>query len=319
MKRKKLNIKEIIKKRIENRHGNYDFIPKTTTMNERDKIRVSGSIGNHVLNNLTLDQTEHNIKTILNAEIPIFEDFFSGKFEKKKNVDYDVIICIPSHNRYLKVLRLINQLYCQTTKYTFKIILLNDGSNDIRYCEFENSDIIYLNNKKPHGRENHWRAYGQLWNETRNFECHAILQMDDDFILCSNFLNIIMDKFFIEKEKNNHVLAIAPHTWSFLKKSITHTIEKEVIDGIGLFDFEFIKKIDFRLNVIYFTSTGVGISAGVWTQIINIFKKNGWYVYRTEHSLVWHDGNDDSKLHGAFRKKRSIYTQNFIDGGLEYD
>src|SRR5690606_17726513 len=46
---------------------------------------------------------------------------------------YDVVICIPSHNRFEKVLRIIDSLYEQKTNHLFKIILLNDGSSDSRY------------------------------------------------------------------------------------------------------------------------------------------------------------------------------------------
>jgi predicted nucleic acid-binding protein len=68
-------------------------------------------------------------------------DYYNRKYIKKKSVDYDVIIVIGSYNRYEKVNRLINQLYTQETKYKYKVILYNDGSNDDNYDNIPNDYI----------------------------------------------------------------------------------------------------------------------------------------------------------------------------------
>lgn len=277
--------------------------PVNVNLLTRNEIR-SG-----VLNNI-------NINNIIN-----FDSIFYGNYNIKTFVNYDVVICIPSHERYKKIKRLISQFYEQESKYSFKIILLNDGSKNNWYNNLIEyfPDIIYLKNEVSNGKINHWYSYNQMWEQLKNIECHAVLQMDDDFILSDNFLDNIMDIFFREKQKNNQVVTIAPHTWSFNKVDKECVFGENVVDGIGLFDIEFIKALNYELRKVYNKSAGMGQSAGVWNQLINIIKNNNCLVYRTEYSLVWHDGNEDSKLHGDFRKKKSIYTQNYINKTMKYD
>lgn len=48
-----------------------------------------------------------------------------GQYKKEASVDFDVVICVTSYERYVKLRRIIQQLYTQETRYTFKFILLN--------------------------------------------------------------------------------------------------------------------------------------------------------------------------------------------------
>lgn len=232
-------------------------------------------------------------------------------------VDYDVVICISSHNRYDKVNRLINQLYAHDKKYLFKIILLNDGSDDERYDILleEFPDIIYIKNEKPNGKVNHWYCYNQMWEYLRNITCHAVLQMDDDFILCNDFLNIILDMFFELKKANDNIIAIAPHLWSFKKESRFESWWKNnhFIDGIGLINYRVIKNMNYEMKPVNVNIVSkIGVPAGAWNQITNAIHNSGGKIFRPENSLVYHDGNDDPQLHADHRingKKWSIYTK----------
>jgi hypothetical protein len=322
--RKKNGIKKTIAKKIEFRHKQLRFINngEQKKMDELDRLRIYGN-GNKPVDArlLTRDEMRYGIKIKDENNIANIGDIFRIPYEKKVFVDYDVVICIPTYDRYDKVMRMINQFYSQKTKYTFKIILLNDGSGDNRYDKIVNDfpELIYIKNDTSNGLEKHWQNYNQMWEHIKKIECHAILDMDDDFILCDKFLTKVLNVFFREKEKNNCILAIAPHTWSFDRVSSIYNFPKNSIDGIGLFDAKFITALNYQLNPIYFKNARIGNSAGVWGQITKILNNNNYFVYRTEYSLVWHDGNEDSKLHGEFRKNKAIYTQNFIDEDRTYD
>ena len=271
-------------------------------------------------NNLSIDhstslsrderRTGHNVQTLLNNSI----------YQIKAFVDYDVVICIPSYNRYEKVKRLISQFYSQTTKYRFKIILLNDGSTDNSYNDLikEFPQITYLSNKTPNGKTMHWYCYNQMWSYLKNIEYYTVLQMDDDFILSKNFLNNILDLYFKLKQENNTILAISPHLWSFNKKS-NHEMwwdKKDFVDGIALIDESVISSMKYemkKVDVVMVSKPGIPVRT--WIQISEAIVKMGGIIYRTQNSLVYHDGNDDSKLHGDVRKKgkNGVYTQKYIE------
>jgi hypothetical protein len=244
----------------------------------------------------------------------------SSGYKRKVFVDYDVVICIPSFNRYKKVKRLISQFYTQPTKYRFKIILLNDGSDDKQYDNLVNEfpKIIYLKNEKPNGKVLHWFCYNQMWNYIKNIECYTVLQMDDDFIISSHFLNTILDLYFEKKEENNSILAISPHLWSFKKKSDFESWwgRKDFIDGIALIDIELIKSMNYEMKPVNATEIAkAGSSAQAWSQVAKQVKNDKGIIFRTSNSLVYHDGNDESKLHGEYRKNNNhgVYTQKYIE------
>jgi len=237
---------------------------------------------------------------------------------KKSVVDYDLVICIPSHNRFDKANRLINQFNSQKTKYTFKIILLNDGSNDKRYDIYESDypNLVYLKNNIPNGKVKHWYCYNQLWEYLKKIETHCVLQTDDDFILCDGFIDKIVDLYFENKNRDGSVVAIAPHLWSFDKVSeYEYWWKTNHVDGIVLLDYNVIKFMGYGMqpvdaNIVKKT----GETVRTWNQIKSGITNIGGKVYRTDVSLVYHDGNNDSKLHSDHRKngKSGVYTQKFI-------
>jgi len=243
---------------------------------------------------------------------------YTGLYQKKTFVDYDVVICIPSHDRYKKVKRLISQFYEQQTKYTFKIVLLNDGSPSHWYDKIPKdfSDITYLKNEKPNGKAMHWHCYNQLWEELKNIECHAVLQMDDDFILSDNFLDTIVDKFFELKETDSAWMAITPHLWSFKKISDFESWWNQTnqVDGIALIDDMIIKKMGYGMQPVDVEAVSKpGMPVRAWVQIARAINGIGGNIYRTENSLVYHDGNEDSKLHGDWRgAEKGVFTQKYV-------
>lgn len=297
--KKRIRLKASILKKIELKNKN--------KMNDRDRLRIFGDGKKPIdITLMTRDEMRHT-------------EIIKDTYNKKAFVDYDVVICIPSYNRYDKVKRLMNQFFEQKTKYTFKIVLLNDGSTDIRYNNFndEFTDIQILKNDKPNGKVLHWYCYNQLWETLKIIDCHVILQMDDDFILSDLFLDNIIDLYFKEKENNNKVMGIAPHLWSFNKKSDKESwwSTNNFVDGIALLDDNVIKFMNYEMKPVDAVAVSKpGTPVRAWTQVSQAIKNMNGILYRTNVSLVYHDGNDDSKLHGDLRKdgKGGVYTQKYI-------
>lgn len=293
----------------------YQKMKKGSFSDERMKRRLDNSQRSRKVrkNQVSVDLTNQVNKSINEKKITYRE------YKKKIYVDFDVIICIPSFNRYEKVVRLLKQFYEQDTKYTFKIILLNDGSDDVNYNKIPEqfNNIIYLKNKESNGKINHWYCYNQMWEYVKKYESHAVLQMDDDFILCDSFLDIIIDYFFENKKENDKMRAIGPHLWSFNKNS-----DKEIwwsknnfVDGVALIDSVVLEEINYKLESVNIEKVKkLGVPVGVWNQISNAITNNDGYIIRTKESLVYHDDlNGDSVLHKKFRKKynKIIYTRKF--------
>lgn len=302
--KKKITIKKRIEKKIALNNNKLGFID--SAMNDSDKLRIYGNKNKPA--NVDLFNSRHEMKTYVDAKTNVI-------YRKRVYVDYDVVICIPSNNRYDKVKRLISQFNEQSTKYTFKLILLNDGSNDNRYSKLINDfpEIIYIENIKSNGKLLHWYCYNQMWENLKNIECHVVLQMDDDFIICDNFLDIIVDKYFEQKDIDNNIRGISLHTWSFRKKKIIHESwwsDKNFVDGISLLDFEVIKYMNYQMHPVDEIVNKPGVPVRAWTQINGAVKNMSGYYYRTPESLVYHDGNNDSKLHGDVRINGSgVFSQ----------
>jgi hypothetical protein len=215
---------------------------------------------------------------------------------------------------------LITQFYSQPTKYTFKIILLNDGSSDSSYDTLTDDfpEMIYLKNDTPNGKMLHWYCYSQLWENLRDFEFHTVLQMDDEFILSDNFLNTIIDFFYHLKDGEDNIRAVAPHLWSTSEKCDHEpwwTQHNTFVDGVALIEYTVIEFMAYQMTPVDVTKVGIdGNSALAWAQVGNAIKRMKGIVYRTANSLVYHDGNDDSKLHPNHRNMDGgkVYTQKYI-------
>lgn len=321
----KLNKKVIVRKIVEDKNTTIkkpiskniltEKIEKMP-LNNRRKIRLCGSEKEMVGDNYN----RHEIRIGTNVKNVKPKFLMKEKFIKKDVVDYDVVICIPSHNRYEKVKKLIDQFYNQPSSYSFKLILLNDGSNDDQYDDLIDKfpDMIYIKNKIPNGKIKHWYCYNQMWKNLKDFEFHAILQMDDDFILCDDFLNTIVDLYFEKKEEDNKILAIAPHLYSnkiYCESEYWWVEHNTFIDGIALFDGDVIKYMNYTMNSVNVNRVKrEGSSAMAWAQLDVAMTNMGGHVFRTENSLVYHDDNGESKLHPNHRKSLTgrIYTQKFI-------
>ncbi len=292
-----------VAKAIELRHNKLLFIGNKKNMASKDELRSIRRISPQVTANPEMEFPLDNNDVITNYN----------------TTDIDIVICITSYDRYDKSRRLIKQFYDQPTRYKFKFIFLNDGSSDSRYDDLPNEfeNFFYIKNDRPNGKIKHWYSYSQMWEILKGLNTRTVLELDDDFILCENFLDIIYELYLQEKRKSDKMFGIAPHLWSFNPISILENWwnGNNFIDGIALLDVEIIKKMNYEMvspeiNSLLRVETG----ARTWSQITSMVNKLGGFYYRTPISLVYHDGNEDSKLHPIHRSngKNYVYTQRFV-------
>jgi hypothetical protein len=240
------------------------------------------------------------------------------EYEKKQVVDFDVAICISSFNRYDKVSKLVKQFFEQETRYTFKVFFMNDGSTQKKwqYTELKNKypELIYLKNEKNGGKVDYWKTITNLWSSVKKYETHALCQIDDDFVLCYNFLDTIMDKFFEKKYEDNGYVAFQYHIYEFRTgnskyRNKSNPINLQSLDGGVLYDIRFMEHIDYSIGQTYLDSNLD--SSRVWTIVSDKLRLYGGKVYRFDKSLARHDGNEDSKLNPKIRKVMKMVTLNF--------
>lgn len=312
MAKKDRSIKRIIKKKIQIDNKKVTILDNTKA---REQPKKSLSTPTIMKAAPSLSKKDRFV-TRFGGNLSKFKDY--GKYVKEESVDYDVIITIASYNRFEKIDRILNQLFSQETKYKFKVILLNDGSDDLKYeeLEYKYGDIIYLKNDVPYGKVGYWKTINTIWEKAKQFKTHGIIQLDDDFILCEHFIDRLLDVFFQEKTNNNNYMVFSFHLYNFEKEKPLDewwfNQDEVFVDGGMLLDVQFLKKIDYKLNNIENRVTPK-TSSYTWVRVKEYLEEFGMRVFRTKNSLVWHDGNDDSKHHPTIRPYKRVYTKNFID------
>ncbi|NJO61964.1 MAG: glycosyltransferase family 2 protein [Richelia sp. RM2_1_2] len=257
------------------------------------------------------------------VDIPVvLKDY--GTYVKETEVDFDVVICVTSFERYTKIRRLLRQLFSQKSKYTFKFVLMDDASEDTRYATLQDEfpNMIYLRNKVNGGKENYWRTVNKLWSIGRQYKSHAFLQIDDDFILCNDFLDRLLDEFFIKKEEDNRIMVFSYHIYGYDRDKPQadwwYNGTSIAIDGGTLFDSKFVQLFNYYVDIGH-RHIAAHTSTFFWDTIVKYIREFGVRVYRLPNSLAWHDGNFDSKLNFEARRIKKSYTKRFIDGDDKYN
>ena len=240
-------------------------------------------------------------------------DVFSKEYNKKTVVDYDAVVIISSFDRFKKLCRIFKELHQQESKYKIKIIIYNDGSTDMDYDKIPElyPDVIYLNNEVNNGKHMYWETITTLFKKASEFVSHVVIQIDDDFILCENFIDNLIDKFFESKGIDNRNVGIHYH----IPKGAPQTYwgMNNWVDGGAIFDTEFLLVINNTVDPIS-TNRWKGnpeLSSGVWHQISKKIEYNQLLTYKLKQSLARHDGNTDSKMNTEQRNRSSIHTHNF--------
>jgi hypothetical protein len=192
---------------------------------------------------------------------------------------------------------------------------LNDGSTDERYLKLTTThpNIILLNNAENNGKKKYWASINTLFDETLKVRTNVVIQIDDDYILCDNFLNTLLDKYYDLKKLDPNYMAIALHrTHDFIPSQ--WGLGRNWVDGGTLFDFNFINEIK-KINEVSPArwKYDESLSSGVWYQISAKISNSKLLVYRFDYSLVKHDGNYDSKMNKTQRDVSPIRTWNFLN------
>lgn len=335
MRKEKTNIKKIIKANLNFLQKNVSSVPvlnrkeqpqfktvKPIELNGKEGSTLSKRDSRMAMRNPDTNLFSDRRDQLIDEYRKAYEKIKIGGYERKSDVDYDVIICISSYNRYEKVTKLLSMFYEQESKFTYKIIVLDDKSTDENYLSLNKKfpKVDYYRNKKNNGRKLYWYTVTKLWQYAKGYKSNTILMVDDDFVLCKNFLNTLTDFYYHIKNENNNVIGIAPHLHSYAMNVVQMDwwYNTFSVDGICMFDRNFIASFDYQLEVVTDDELRTEAHAHGWSQIQKKIKADNKMVYKTRHSLVYHDGNDESRLGSENQRKTKAYTYYFNAEGYNY-
>ena len=159
----------------------------------------------------------------------LFDDFYPQEppqFKQKVdyNPSYDLMIIVPVYNTAIFLDKCIQSLLGQKTKYSYKIVFVDDGSTDQSgiildsYNGKENVEIIHKQNSGISGARNY---------ALKNICGRYIMFVDSDDLLADNAIELLMD-VAIEKDAdivegahkeftNDEQIDLREHTESELK------------------------------------------------------------------------------------------------------
>lgn len=293
MKRKKISIKKTIikKNKLPDKSGR---LYNKNIMDDRLKRRIGTK------------------KKIMNTDLVSTKKMIWDN-EIDDEVDYDVVVIIATKDRFDNLYSILDNLYNYETKYSCKIIIINDASEDKQYNNLiEKYPLItYLENDVNYGKCRYWETINKLLDEAKKYKFKYLIQIDDDFELCDSFLDVVVDEYVKHKKNNKKIICLSYHIINNSNKKRWGL--KYWIDGGGLYDYMFFKNIEFKINPINMNRWKVNknISSGVWQQISKKINDYGCVIQKTEKSLVNHLGFSESKMHPEFRKKYTIKTHNY--------
>lgn len=241
-------------------------------------------------NNLIYIKNDVNRRSVLRT----YGNVDVTKFNKSNNidgftvVDYEVVIIIPTINRFENIYNILNDLFTQETFYKFKIIVINDNSNDERYDVLKSffPEITYLTNDINYGKKKYWMTINKLFGEAQKNKFRYLIQIDDDVKLLDGFINNVINKFKLFREYDSKIICMDYRLYGGRDKNKWGF--KYWIDGCGIYDYNFLKKINFKIDEIpsYRWSINKNTSSGVWEQVSKKINDFGLKTIKIDISLV---------------------------------
>lgn len=230
-------------------------------------------------------------------------------FEDIKLKEDSIGVIISSYNRYDKLINIIKKINSENN--SIEINILDDGSTDDRYKNLSDlyNNVNILKNEYNYGRKEYWKSINKLFNVCKTKKYEMVIQIDDDFILCDNFIKKVTEK--LKKSDcccfHYQYNGLENNRWG---------LKDNWVDGGIVFKGDFLKKINYEIKEInkFRWNFDCNMSSGVWHELSKEINKMGLKVLKTKKSYVLHDGNDDSKMNSNIRKNNPIYSKNFIDG-----
>jgi hypothetical protein len=220
---------------------------------------------------------------------------------------YDALIIIPTYNRYGWLTNILEKLFTDLSNYTFKVIVYNDCSSDIKYSILPKKypHIHYIKSSTNGGKHGYWKSINTIFNAARNYNFKYMIQIDDDFDLCDNFINTVITLHEKAKQTDAKIVACGytRNTDIDRRWGLNHWV-----DGGFICDVRLLDKIKYTIDKI----PKGNASSGVWKQLSHKIINNGYHVGILPDILITHLGHTESKMHKIHRIKNPIVINKTI-------
>lgn len=216
----------------------------------------------------------------------------------------DVLFAVSSYNRPEGVARILDSVRAERSQLSYRVIVLNDGSTTGDYERFRHEpDVLYLENPCNYGRKRYWESINRLFEAASGFSFRVLVQVDDDFVLCRNFLQEITR--LSESGDGAVHYHINDNPGDAGRWGLVHWV-----DGGCAFSYRVMKALNFRAEPVAPCRwmRDPNASSGVWHNISNNLNKLGITVTKPDYSMAVHRGNHDSKMNSALRKEVKIHS-----------
>lgn len=232
---------------------------------------------------------------------------------------YDFIIWMATYNRTTHVNNLLDDIKKESQSYKVKIVIYDDCSTD-DYTpilqKFDDLDISYTRLKERHGKKKYWALMTRAMKEIAQYSSKYYIKIDDDFRLHNNFFSkcvgtwnciddpkkVLLNYYCDKRAGERHWTSFEPHKVQFGPCTLWKTgwVDCFFFSTRRLYEIlQFhITKINKRRWSIGKENRSSGVGADISNRLVN-----KWSMYQVSSSLVDHHGNDDSKMHGDYRKE----------------
>ena len=232
--------------------------------------------------------------------------------QKNKKEKIDFFIGIPTYNRKKLLENLLSQIDNEKFEGKYKIVVVDDNSacheeNKANVLGIKNAEIY--KNKTNNGKFKYWDTFNQMLNYSKKYDFNHFIQIDDDFLLCEDFLQHM--KYLSRKNPKKFIKYIRDKSSDTGKRWGLN----KWVDGGTMIPYSFLQTINFKIHEIPISRWKINpdLSSGVWHQISLKLNKYGYDVIHTDISYAKHLGFKESKMNERLRKKININTINFKD------
>jgi len=233
------------------------------------------------------------------------------------NSRIDLVFLIATYDRPTMLHRLLKQLRAQTTAYSTRFFIINDGSllsygkplrYFKRYCTGK-----YERTVRNHGKYYHWMIVDRLIKQLKGLDFKYAFKLDDDVQLHPQFIERCLHTF--EQIQDPNKVGLNPWVDKRARRRIWTDVSPEVLDNVirvGWVDGDWMltpkafEMLDWRCPPTpehWWQSRAE--SSGVGRNISWSIVGNGGTLYMPKESLIFH-GEHDSKMHRTMNRKRAI-------------
>jgi glycosyltransferase involved in cell wall biosynthesis len=221
----------------------------------------------------------------------------------------DILFLIPTYNRYDSLKVVINRIVEQVGSLNYKIIVIDDYSNDPRYSSLSDDykNLVYLRNIKNNGRDFYYLTVNELFKQSLIYRSEKYVFLADDSLPSKNFISYI-DRYL---QLGAKVVNTAIHK----KETYKNWNLDNWVDGGFVITDDIFSKINypFETNEIRTNFTKESYGTGVFKAFSERLLKFKIKVHFPKYSLLDHLGHTDSVMHTEIRKKEQIHSYMFVD------